>query len=152
MYAMEMGSEMDRENIIDGLGVISRRRGEKITLGDIIIVVAAQEALKRYTKPAPEARYTKIGVLHRTSGRLTGGESVVSFHQEVFSIPLAVHGTLDVYMLDSSEPQREPEPSPNLECLSLSSGCRRNNPNVTRPCCALYEKYSSNAANGSPEK
>jgi hypothetical protein len=41
-------------------------------------------------------KYEAIGRLHRPSGRLTG-DAQVQFLQDVFSIPLPVHGTLRVY-------------------------------------------------------
>lgn len=48
---------------------------------------------------AQEESFIPIGKLHRPSGRLTGGKGVtgLNFLQDVFSIPLPVHGTLRVY-------------------------------------------------------
>src|SRR5438067_1154149 len=75
---------MYTDDIIDGLEVIARRRGQNILQGDVLIVEAAIKALKRRG-----ADYVAIGHLHRPSGRLTGDGSV-QFIQDVFSIPLPV--------------------------------------------------------------
>jgi len=85
---------MYTDDIIEGLEVIARRRGNNITQGDVLIVKAAIKALKRR-----KDNYEAIGRLHRPSGRL-GGDGTVQFLQDVFSIPLPVHGTLRVYRKD----------------------------------------------------
>lgn len=62
-------------------------------------------SMRRRQAPRTEEqrKYVEIGMLHR---RRTGE---VDFHQEVFSIPLALHGTLKVFMEASVFPPRRSE-------------------------------------------
>lgn len=86
---------MTREDIIDGLGVISRKRGEMVGIGDVIVLVAAIQMLKH--SPEGDAHHVVVSKeLLRHAQRKCSD----------LGVQLAIHN-----VLADSEPQPQIRPS-----------------------------------------